>query len=334
MSTPVLDIFHGVNAEFNRGGGLVGSLGNIFGTNLANLPGAPPLPFGKNDAGNESRGPTSPKSMSQIKSNLLQPALTSHYGVSIGLPKPILDMVGGGGGAGGQQSQLNLLCAEAVLPGSNLDLLQINNNYTGVTERHVKRRVFDDRINLTFYVDGENYLPIRVFEAWMSYIMNENGGESANNYNYRVRYPESDREAGGSVGYTATGLTVTKFERSYGKWDNNSLTYSFVKSYPIAVNSMPVSYEASNLLKCTVSLTYIRYIVIQPKEFRAVGARGGGSRKDPIQNLLDNTDSEGNYQSQVTDPTLKQIQNYTTETNPYYQSDAEKSGTGVWKYMS
>ena len=264
MSTPVLDIFHGIDAEFNRSGGLGGLSQRIFGTNLANLPGAPPLPFGKNDAGNESRGPTSPKSMQQIKNNLLRPALTSHYGVSIGLPQPIMKMVGGAGDSGNQQSQLNLLCAEAVLPGSNLDLLQINNNYTGVTERHVKRRVFDDRINLTFYVDGENYLPIRVFEAWMSYIMNE--GKHAirsSNYSYRVRYPDSiDGD-----GYTATGLKVTKFERDYN--NNLNLTYEFVKSYPISVNSMPVTYEASNLLKCTVALTYLRYVVTQPKEFAA-----------------------------------------------------------------
>ena len=202
--------------------------------------------------------------MQQIKNNLLRPALTSHYGVSIGLPQPIMKMVGGAGDSGNQQSQLNLLCAEAVLPGSNLDLLQINNNYTGVTERHVKRRVFDDRINLTFYVDGENYLPIRVFEAWMSYIMNE--GKHAirsSNYSYRVRYPDSiDGD-----GYTATGLKVTKFERDYN--NNLNLTYEFVKSYPISVNSMPVTYEASNLLKCTVALTYLRYVVTQPKEFAA-----------------------------------------------------------------
>ena len=74
MSTPVLDIFHGIDAEFNRSGGLGGLSQRIFGTNLANLPGAPPLPFGKNDAGNESRGSTTPKNMQQIKNNLLQPA--------------------------------------------------------------------------------------------------------------------------------------------------------------------------------------------------------------------------------------------------------------------
>ena len=40
------------------------------------------------------------------------------------------------------------------------------------------------------------------------------------------------------------------------------MTYiSFVRAFPIAVASMPVSYDASSLLKCTVSMTYIRYYI-------------------------------------------------------------------------
>ena len=35
---------------------------------------------------------------------------------------------------------------------------------------------------------------------------------------------------------------------------------------------MPVSYDTSSLLKCTVSLTYLRYVVTQTDEFRATGS--------------------------------------------------------------
>ena len=42
----------------------------------------------------------------------------------------------------------------ASLPGSNLATIDVNNDRTGVTEKHVHRRVFDDRIDLTFYVDA------------------------------------------------------------------------------------------------------------------------------------------------------------------------------------
>ena len=258
--------FDAARNEWNTNWG--SSINNIFGFNPQNLPGLPNWPFGGNS---ESRGVTGPKSMQQIKNNLLHPALTSHYGVSIGIPDALRGMLTSDGG---QQSQLNLLCSEAVLPGSNLATMEINNNYTGVTERVAYRRVFDDRINLTFYVDGENYLPIRFFEAWMSYIMNEDGNsEYSSSYNYRVRYPDSTpekRDVGGE-GYTATGLTVTKFERDY----QYSLTYTFVRSYPISVNSMPVSYETSSLLKCTVSLTYLRYVVAQTRPFMSVAEQKG-----------------------------------------------------------
>jgi hypothetical protein len=159
------------------------------------------------------------------------------------------------------QERLNLMCSEAVLPGSNLATFEINDNFHGVTERHAYRRVYDDRIDLTFYVNADNYLPIRYFETWMKYIVDEsrgkqpdkNAGSEDREYFYRVRYPE------GKNGYTADGLTVTKFERDY----TQTLEYKFIRAFPISVNSMPVSYDSSSLLKCTVSMSYIRYVLIQ-----------------------------------------------------------------------
>ena len=50
---------------------------------------------------------------------------------------------------------LNLACSEASLPGSSLATLEQTSDRTGVTERHVHRRMFDDRIDLTFYVDAQ-----------------------------------------------------------------------------------------------------------------------------------------------------------------------------------
>jgi hypothetical protein len=206
-----------------------------------------------------------PKKIADIKLNLLRPALTSHFAVTI--PKP-------NGGDFGEflkdngvifnQGKLNLMCSEAVLPGSNLATFEINDNFHGVTERHAYRRVYDDRIDLTFYVNADevgSYLPIRYFETWMKYIVDESRGEQPDKnagsedreYFYRVRYPE------GKNGYTADGLTVTKFERDY----TQTLEYKFIRAFPISINSMPVSYDSSSLLKCTVSMSYIRYVLIQ-----------------------------------------------------------------------
>ena len=83
-------------------------------------------------------------------------------------------------------------------------------------------------------------------------------------------------------------MKITKFEKSSPAANSReeaisrgepgtSLTYGFVKAYPISINSMPVSYEASSLLKCTVSMTYMRYYIDRPPRIGAPGDTGGGS---------------------------------------------------------
>jgi len=190
---------------------------------------------------------SSPKhrKISQIKSSLLRPALTSHFEVFIALPDfaKISNNV--------TKDQLYLQCSEASLPGSSLATFEINNDHHGVTERHAYRRIFDERIDLTFYVDANNYLPIRTFETWIGGIVNGNadvGDLAKSNYYYAARYPEEYR----------TNLYITKFERSYEQ-DGSNIKYTFLDAFPISISAMPVSYDSSNLLKCTVGFTYLRY---------------------------------------------------------------------------
>ena len=199
--------------------------------------------------------------VSDIKANLLRPATTSHFEVDIPIPNALNNKWSGVG----KQDKIQLMCSETSLPGSNLATFEINNDRTGVTEKHVHRRIFDDRIDLTFYVDAGLYQPIRFFEDWMAFISNGTFNEDPINqrniteamdgelrrsdYDYRIRYPKD---------YMAEqGLIVRKFEKDH----QNILEYEFVNAFPLAINSMPVSYDASSLLKCTVSMSYIRYYV-------------------------------------------------------------------------
>jgi len=213
----------------------------------------------------------SAKSIQDIKTNLLNPALTSLYYVTVGKPAKQEANTFFQKNLGTNQEKLNLMCCEATLPGSNLATLELTNDHTGVTERHAYRRVYDDRIDLTFYVDAENYLPIRYFETWMKYISQESIAEGAGkqstknkNYFYSFQYPDNYMDL--------QGLTVTKFEKSSlgneGKTSTGgagkkagTLKYTFIRSFPVSINSMPVSYDSSSLLKCTVSMSYIRYLV-------------------------------------------------------------------------
>jgi hypothetical protein len=203
-----------------------------------------------------------PRSVAQIKSNLLRPALTSHFEVEIPFQKISNKLVNNIPGMNLNSSdiqKLNLSCSEASLPGSSLATLEINNDFTGVTERHAHRRIYDDRMDFTFYVDAEKYLPIVFFESWIKYIAGEgiaedtrmrgNVGSKSRNYFYRVRYPNDY--------IIDQGLKIIKFERDY----QSKLEYEFIGAYPIGIQSIPVSYDSSSLLKCTVSMTYIRYII-------------------------------------------------------------------------
>ena len=221
--------------------------------------------------------------VSKIKANLLHPALTSHFEVLIPRPSGLDDgylNANGLPGFTGKQEKLNLLCSEATLPGSSLATHENNSDFPGVTQKFAYRRLYDDRIDFTFYVDAENYLPIRFFEAWIKYIIGESISPGAgrlssknSNYFYRARYPEY---------YIAPeGLTITKFERTSknkksANHEGNSLIYNFVNSYPISITSMPVSYDASSLLKCTVSFSYIRYYV-GAKDFKSTDEKNSRS---------------------------------------------------------
>ena len=212
----------------------------------------------------------------KIKANILQPALTSHFLVDIEIPKGLPDYLKYDNLEYdvNEKNRLRLLCCEATLPGSSLATHENNSDFTGVTQKFAYRRLYDDRIDLTFYVNAENYLPISLFEIWIKFIAGESvandektgrPGSKSSNYFYRVRYPKEY--------IVEQGFKITKFEKTSGttnfmyKGQGSSnhggsiLQYAFVDVFPIAIASMPVSYDTSSLLKCTVSFSYTRYYI-------------------------------------------------------------------------
>ncbi len=216
------------------------------------------------------------RGVSAVKANLLNPALTSHFEVEI----PFVDFMRGELDSS-DQWRLVLSCSEVSLPGSQIATVDINNDYTGVTERHGYRRMFDESLDFTFYVDAENYLPIKFFEKWMKGVVNEQEGQAKNpNYFYRSRYPDDYM--------AAQGLKVRKFEKSFELKQSGILEYEFLKSWPKAISSMPVTYDSSSLLKTTVSMTYVRYIINNLDQNISSQATkpppGGGNRDQPNQN--------------------------------------------------
>ena len=212
------------------------------------------------------------RTVADVKANLLRPALTSQFEVYIPLHKIPIQAMNNAGIFLNKNNEwmLNLSCSNVSLPGSKLLVSDIKNDRTGVTEHHAHRRMYDGEIEFEFYVPAENYIPIRIFECWMDYAAGlaldkadtDSGQEPrddvmGNNYFYRMRYPDD---------YIADqGLKVRKFERDFTESEANIaggfLEYEFIRAFPVAVNSMPISYDTSELLKVNVQFSYIRYVM-------------------------------------------------------------------------
>ena len=192
------------------------------------------------------------KVLADLKASILNPALTSHFQCWFYPPSPVRSLLPT---AEVQEDRLwSLSCSEAALPGTSLATTEITNDHTGVTERHAYRRQYDTTSAFTFYVDHD-YKMINFFEKWIGYIVNEGydhlqddgvSNPSADNYFYRVNFPKLYQ----------TSIYIKKFEKDYSRF----LEYQFLKAYPISINSMPVSYDGSQVLKCTVSFNFSRYL--------------------------------------------------------------------------
>ena len=166
--------------------------------------------------------------VTDIKSRLLNVAQTSQYRLTLTVPSAVRSRVSDLSGI--DLDNINLLCSEANLPGSSLATHDVTNDYQGVTEKMAYRRIYDETIWLTFYVD-RNYKIIELLEGWMDYISGmDNTRDFKSPYtNYRMAYPKSYKN----------NMFLNKFERdqfkrqvSGGTTYRSNLEYTFVNAFP------------------------------------------------------------------------------------------------------
>ena len=201
----------------------------------------------------------SKKTVADLKTNILNPALTSTYETTFVFPTAVQAWISSDKGIGDGYNTTNiekvqLSCRAAQVPDTSLATHEQFNDFTGVTERHVYRRQYNATSSFEFYVDT-NYDSILLFENWIRFIVNEDASNfdlDNNNYNYRVNFPNEYK----------SDIYITKFEKDY---TGNNLEYKFLNAYPISINTMPLSYDASQVLLCTVNFNFSRYIVNSAK---------------------------------------------------------------------
>ena len=193
-------------------------------------------------------------SISKIKSNLLNLAQTSVYQVKLQPPSDVQNFLSQEGRNFSyllNGESIELLCSDTNLPGSSLATHDVTNDYPGVTEKFAYRRIYDETIDFTFYVDSD-YKVIEFLDGWINYITGQGTTFVNDRYVDKTRYYRMNY----SNLYKTDGLYITKFEKD----NRSSMTYQFIGAFPVNIVSMPVSYEASSILKCTASFSYIRYI--------------------------------------------------------------------------
>ena len=195
------------------------------------------------------------RNVADLKASILNPSLTSTYECHFNPPTSVRSWLNdrknlnlGAGYDSILSDQITLSCREATLPGTSLATHTLDNDRTGVTERHAYRRQYSDVASFTFYVDNE-YNLIHFFENWIAFIVNEGASDALDgNYNYRVNFPNEYK----------TDIFVKKFEKDY---TGRNLDYRFINAYPISINEMPLSYDASAIMTCTVNFNFTRYLI-------------------------------------------------------------------------
>ena len=229
-------------------------------------------------------------SVSKIKANLLNVAQSSLYKLTLTVPPAVSSKF-----SQYNLDDISLLCSEATLPGSSLNTHEVTNDYHGVTEKMAYRRMYDETVGLTFYVD-RNYKVIELLEGWMDYI---SGVDNKKTYegpyaSYRMSYPNTYKN----------NIYLTKFEkdqftrdfsntRGDSKTTSRSLIeYTFVQAWPLSLTAIPVSYDNSSVLKCNVSFNFIRYVM---NKTTALVSSDGIVNRDPTLGAPDLIGTTANF---------------------------------------
>ena len=88
---------------------------------------------------------------------------------------------------------------------------------------------------------------MKFLEHWIEFIANGSGeDQSRKDYYYRMEYPDD---------YKAYQTKIIKFDRDY----KEEMQYNFYGMFPQQLNSIPVKYEGSQVLKATATFMFDRY---------------------------------------------------------------------------
>ena len=155
------------------------------------------------------------------------------------------------------KDKLSILCSEATLPSSSYATAEVKDNFMGVSQEFAHSRINTD-IDFTFYIDRD-YQVLAFFEAWIDFIsggseisLYNQGALQNGNYYRRFNYPNY---------YKTSQFYIKKFEKDWATSNATNISYQLINAFPKTINSIPVAYGESEILKITITMNYDRYIL-------------------------------------------------------------------------
>jgi hypothetical protein len=164
-------------------------------------------------------------------------------------------------------SYISMMCDDAVLPGVQAASGQINGLYTGSgTYNYAHTRLYND-LTLSWICDA-NMTPVKFLTTWFDAIFNEYSPDD------KIRYSPKNQKDSGDVkkrernrstrlsypdDYTLD-LTILKAEKdSRSETGRPAIRYYFDGIYPYSIDSIPLSFGASTLVKVTANFYYEKW---------------------------------------------------------------------------
>ena len=164
-------------------------------------------------------------------------------------------------------TMISLMCDEADLPGVQAATGQINGIYTGSGQyQYAHTRIYND-LTLSWICDA-NMTPLKFLQVWMETIFNEYDNNSdipLTAYNQRDPSDTKIRRRNRSVrlsypdDYTVK-LNILKAEKNNdSETGRPSIAYKFDGVYPYSIDTIPLSFGTSQLVKVSANFYYERW---------------------------------------------------------------------------
>ena len=156
---------------------------------------------------------------------------------------------------------LALFCSEAILPGSDVQVAQVDGLRQGISQKYATFRRFPDII-LTYYSQTDYYTN-DVFNAWMEYISPTNS-RVENPAFRRMKYPNTykcDMEITAFSKDTNDDFSKLNTTSRFNLKLPSSITYKLKNIFPSNIVAAPLAYGRAELIKTTITFKYDQYFV-------------------------------------------------------------------------